>query len=720
MTKEAIMAGPISVQCPHCQSKLKLKAAPPEGKKVGCPKCKKPFPVKAPPKKKKADDEDFLDALDDLSEDDYEPPEDENSEEQEEEAPVRRTRKSSSASTKKGAVKGKKGRSKKSSAGPMLAIIGGSVAALLLLGGLVWFLMNLPGAKGISSASGEFIAFLPSDADVYFTARPADLIASPVLASLVQKPEGQKGLAEFEKAFGFPAQEIEHFFLAVKVDPLAPNPVAQPGAPMAGNPMMGLPGMPDGIGRFGGNPAGVGDVVLVLKLKQPYAGKTLDQVTQAYTAKSHNGISYYVDTRPNGGAMIFGNDRCAIITEAKWIERIIDRKDQPENNNLLAYLAKDQHLTLVTHPKGNMAQTAMPPGFSPSMLPNPEMQKLVQEIASVRMDLKLPGSVDLKVALTCKTDSAAQQAHAETTKQIEQLKQQAAFLKLMLPDIDQVINSVQVSLAGPTLSLSASVPSSMVDKFKQQAGLQTDGVSPSVSISTNPAVSPGNVPPTISLDPSTSNRRPETQADVEQAVARSHSRNLLKQVLLAFHNHHDQHMSFPAAFNVDPNGRPLLSWRVHLLPLVNEKSLYDRFHLNEPWDSEHNKTLIPLIPKAYCGFNEPDLVKEGRTRILVPIGPGMAFEGKDPLHFRDFLDGTSNTLMAVTVEPSAAVIWTKPDDLVVDPKMPLKNLSGPQADSFTAAFADGSAREFKVTIAADVLNALFTRKGGESLPPGAF
>ncbi len=477
------MADPISVQCPHCKTKLKLKAAPPEGKKVGCPKCKKPFPVKAPPKKK-ADEDDFLDALDDLSEDDYEAPEDENSEEQEEEAPVRSTKRSSGGASKKGAVKGKKGRSKKKSAGPLLAIIGGSVAALLVLGGLVWFLMNLPGAKGISSASGEFIAFLPSDADVYFTARPADLIASPVLASFVQKPDGQKGLAEFEKSFGFPAQEIEHLYLAVKLDPNAAKAAAQPGAPMAGNPMMGMPGMPGGMGMGmpGGNQPGVEDAVMVVRLKQPYGGKTLEQITQGFTAKSHSGISYYVDPKPNGGAMVFANDRNAILSDPKWIERIIDRKDQAENNDLLAYLAKDQHLTMIANSKGNAAQPSLPSGFSPEMLPNKEMQKLVQEIASVRLDLKFPGSVDLKVALTCKTDSAAQQIHTETTKQIEQLKQQATVLKMMLPDIDVVINSVQVSLTGPTMSVSASVPSAMIDRLKEQTG--SPGGSP-------PGLSPG-------------------------------------------------------------------------------------------------------------------------------------------------------------------------------------------------------------------------------------
>ena len=194
------MADPISVQCPHCKAKLKLKAAPPAGKKIGCPKCKKPFPVKAPPKKKESDD-DFLDALDDLSEDDYEAPEDEDSQDEEEEAaPARSTMRSKGGASPKKGAKGKKGRSKKSSAGPILAIIGGSLAALALVGGLVYLLMNLPGGAkgGIRSASGEFIAFVPADAEIYVGVRPADMLASPLLASVVQNPQAKQGLAELQ------------------------------------------------------------------------------------------------------------------------------------------------------------------------------------------------------------------------------------------------------------------------------------------------------------------------------------------------------------------------------------------------------------------------------------------------------------------------------------------------------------------------------------------
>ena len=49
----------------------------------------------------------------------------------------------------------------------------------------------------------------------------------------------------------------------------------------------------------------------------------------------------------------------------------------------------------------------------------------------------------------------------------------------------------------------------------------------------------------------------------------------------------------------DKDGKPLLSWRVLILPYVEQEDLYKQFHLDEPWDSEHNKKLIEKMPAVY-------------------------------------------------------------------------------------------------------------------------
>jgi hypothetical protein len=238
--------------------------------------------------------------------------------------------------------------------------------------------------------------------------------------------------------------------------------------------------------------------VILLRLKNPYGGKTLEQLSQQSPPKSHNGVNYYVSPGAGGGSYFFGDERHAIAAPVSDIERIIDRKDQPEDNKLLSYFAKEQHFTMTASPKGSIAAQSpfAPPGLSSELMQNANIQKMAQEISSVRLDVNMPGGIDLKVAVTCKSDATAQQVHAETTKQFEQLKQMAAFLKGGMPEIDSVMNSVQVSLTGPTMSVSASVPSALIDRLKQQAGppsVSPPGLSPGAAFPGG--AQPGAIPP---------------------------------------------------------------------------------------------------------------------------------------------------------------------------------------------------------------------------------
>ena len=82
-----------------------------------------------------------------------------------------------------------------------------------------------------------------------------------------------------------------------------------------------------------------------------------------------------------------------------------------------------------------------------------------------------------------------------------------------------------------------------------------------------------------------------------EAAIRAQCTNNEKQIALALHNYHDQHNSFPPAFSQGKDGKPLLSWRVLILPFLDQQqALYDQFHLDEAWDSPHNRTLIAKMP----------------------------------------------------------------------------------------------------------------------------
>ncbi|APW61988.1 DUF1559 domain-containing protein [Paludisphaera borealis] len=205
------------------------------------------------------------------------------------------------------------------------------------------------------------------------------------------------------------------------------------------------------------------------------------------------------------------------------------------------------------------------------------------------------------------------------------------------------------------------------------------------------------------------------------AARRAQCVNNLKQLGLAMHNYHDVNDRLPAAAIVDKDGRPLLSWRVAILPYLDSGSVYTKFHLDEPWDSSHNIALLESMPSVYACPSDREL-KPGMTGYQVVVGPKTAFTPDFKLlRIADFTDGTTNTLLIG--ESRRAVPWTKPEDLPFDGALPLHGLGsqhGYHNNCFNGLFVNDSVRFLKNRIAPGVLDALLTRNGGEVLAPDSY
>jgi hypothetical protein len=197
-----------------------------------------------------------------------------------------------------------------------------------------------------------------------------------------------------------------------------------------------------------------------------------------------------------------------------------------------------------------------------------------------------------------------------------------------------------------------------------------------------------------------------------RSARRVQSMNNLRQLAIAMHSHDASMGRFPAAYIADTDGKPLLSWRVRILPYVESNRLYDEFRLDEPWDSEHNKKLIDRMPEI---FKSPGGdAGPGKTRYMTVRGKDTAFPGGEGIRVAEIRDGTSNTVMIVEAG-GKSVIWTKPDDFEYDADDPMNGLIGIRRDGFNAAFCDGSCRFLSAELAKEMLLALFTRGGGETV-----
>jgi len=190
----------------------------------------------------------------------------------------------------------------------------------------------------------------------------------------------------------------------------------------------------------------------------------------------------------------------------------------------------------------------------------------------------------------------------------------------------------------------------------------------------------------------------------------------MSQVALAIHNYESTHGTLPPAVVYGPDGTPLLSWRVLILPYIEQEELYKQFHLDEPWDSPHNIRLLERMPTTYeLPGRKKKLIPPHHTVCHVFVGKGTPFEPGRSLTLKDFPDGTSNTLLVV--EAGEPVPWTKPEEITYDPKGPLPELRGYFNRGFRACVADASRRNVLHGKTADQLRAVITRNGGEQLGP---
>lgn len=329
------------------------------------------------------------------------------------------------------------------------------------------------------------------------------------------------------------------------------------------------------------------------------------------------------------------------------------------------------------------------PNFPP---PLDQFKKVPQLTSSIHVALNMGESIKLNLTLDGRDEASAEEIE-RLIKMALLMGKQAALAQMSSDQGTEDANDpVEIALQ----QYSRRVVDTLMDRLEPKR----DGRNVAINFDVDTGMSSTGVAVALLL--------PAVQA-AREAARRTQSSNNLKQIGLAFHNYHDVYRHFPQRALRDKDKKPLLSWRVAILPFIEEQALYEQFHLDEPWDSEHNQKLIKRIPAVYVNpnFDSPD-----KTIYLAVSGKGTALEGEER-SFRDILDGTSNTVIAVEADPSEAVIWTKPDDWEFDPDQPMRGLGNLRPGIFSALFVDGSVHMISKEVDLDVLRAIMTASGGE-------
>jgi uncharacterized protein DUF1559 len=403
---------------------------------------------------------------------------------------------------------------------------------------------------------------------------------------------------------------------------------------------------------------------------------------------------------PMEPSMFMPDNRTLLIGMAPMIEKMVENAKEPAAGPLSELLAStsvtgDVTAIAVLEPVREMLGAMLM--MAPVPPPLADVKQLPQLIKAAKIELQVTGMPNASVVLLAPDTDKADQLENVLNKAIDFGQQMA--MQQMSQEMGDPDDPVEQAMAQYMVRMNQHM-------FKMIRP-QRNGTVLSIEQGGQESMYVASTGVLVAL------LLPAIQA-AREAARRSMSMNNMKQIALAMLTHHDTFKEFPAQAITDDAGKPLLSWRVKLLPFVEESALYKQFHLDEPWDSPHNKQLIERMPQIYARPNGD--AGSGMTNYLAPVGEGTMWKAGKGTRLAGIRDGSSNTIMAVEVDDEAAVPWTKPADWEFDANDPMQGVGNTRPGGFLAGLADGSVHLIENGIDPDVLKALITMAGGEQVP----
>ena len=426
------------------------------------------------------------------------------------------------------------------------------------------------------------------------------------------------------------------------------------------------------------------------------------------------GRTGYRHSDPNGPSMFMANDTTLLMAAEGMLKKLERRAGKPASGVFADWLAnaganKDFHVAIHLEPLWPLIQMAA--AASGDEIP-PQGERVMEVMPSVRfLEAYLDMSNDQGIGLVFEAkDEAGAQRLSETIEYLRQelleAIQEESFESVAEMDPNDPVQAAFIGYVDR-------VTPAYIDLFMpKQRGLRF-GYEMSGA---------GNLPAagmqqTAVIGVLVALLLPAVQA-AREAARRNQSMNNMKELMLAAILLESQTGALPAQAIFSADGTPLLSWRVALLPFLDRGDLYERFHLDEPWDSPHNLALLPEMPELFIDPSHELVPTDGKTHYLGVSGPNAFFNGAvQGRKFCSITDGTSRSMAIVQVGDEHAVPWTKPEDFdtAKHAANPFGGIGGRHPNVFLAAFADGHIQAIPINTPPDTIRAMFTINGREPI-----
>lgn len=413
-------------------------------------------------------------------------------------------------------------------------------------------------------------------------------------------------------------------------------------------------------------------------------------------------------------ALCFFDDRHVLMGELSGVKAVLQGLATPSPSPLQAILKRTQGTAFAA-----AMNVELIPGKEKNNVPLPFNTLMKARLATIT--IKLTDGLEVRGEGEFASDAEAKAAATALTAALglakgsmpmlkKEMQQQIVddpdaplFLYELWPNLEKALGELKPAVEGSTVTLQGKVlaPPGQLVAFPLMAIMLVGARAEATFQSVGSTIGGGGAP-------------------AEPRLPRTQSGEALKQIAAALEKYQAHEKRYPPAAILSADGKPLLSWRVALLPYLGEEDLYREFKLDEPWNSPHNRKLIERLPAAY----KPEYAYRGRTPFRLILGEQAAFTAgaKTGPAIADFIDGAGNTVLIA--EANHSVAWTRPEGLRLIADFPLprmqddtwNSVGGSQVpQGFYAVMADGTVRFFEKKADNATRRALFTRAGRESV-----